>query len=159
MPTSARGFPLPAWSRPYTYRKGKRLDFADRKNRIVVRVPAEGLSGFVHGLDASDLEERFAIALNQLQLEFTVRFLVGTLYSLPGEDKEIDFIVDAGFLYPIEIDADFTHRGADQQEKDKLRDAQINEVLSKEGYFPIQRISGARLQTIPDAIRVVSELF
>ncbi len=159
MPQAARGFSLPKWSRSYTYRKGKKLDFGDKKNRIVVRSVVEGLSGFVHGLDASDLEERFALALNQLQLEYIFRFQVGTLYSIPGEDKEIDFIVDIGFLYPIEIDADFTHRGAEQQQKDLLRDAQINEVLSKEGYFPIQRISGSRLQTVPDALQTARELF
>jgi len=159
MPQALRGFTLPTWTHPYHYKKGRPFDFSEKKNRIQIPAVKEDLSGFVHGEDASDLEERFAIALDIRQLEFIFQFPVTTLYSLPGEEKQVDFVVDLGFRFPIEVDAEFTHRGAAQQSEDRLRDAQIDEVLSRQGFFPIQRISGADLQSIEDALGVVDRIF
>jgi len=157
VPKALRGFSIPRWSHPYHYKKGKPFDFSEKKNRISIPSIKEDLSGFVHGEDASDLEERFAKALDLRQLEFIFQFPVSTLYSLPGEEKQVDFVVDVGFQYPVEVDAVFTH--LNQESEDQLRDAQIDEVLSRQGFFPIQRVSGADLQSIEDALSVVDRLF
>src|SRR3990167_4324086 len=100
--------------------------------------PEELLTGYVHGQPASDLEERLAIALDQLGISYIFQFEVLSLYSLPDEAKLIDFLVDDGGLrIPIEIGAKFFHASPSQQEEERERQNIINPILLLMGINPL----------------------
>ena len=107
----------------------------------------EGLTGYVHGLEASDLEERFANALSKNGLDFQFQYRVLTASGVPGQEDVVDFIVESGQPQPIEIDGAFVHKSAAQRQYDMRRDALVNAALAPYGYLPILRISG---EDIPD---------
>ena len=80
-------------------------------------------SGQVQGQQASEPEERLARALDNANLQYIFRYIVGAPKGLPGW-KEVDFIVaSGGLIYAIEVDTAFTHRN--KRQKDKLHDAII----------------------------------
>lgn len=133
------------WVKPYKFKAPRKARW-DRLERLPERKADELLTGLVQGLPASDLEERFARALDARKLRYRFQWNVATLYSLPGEEKLVDFIVDDGLYYPVEVDAEFTHKGAQQQQYDKMRDAMVDEALQQYGYMPIQRVPGEKLQ-------------
>jgi len=143
---------------PYYYKSAAKEKPLTRLNRIPQRKEDEGLTGFVHGVEASDLEERYARALEGFGKEFQFQYEVYTAYTLPGEQKKVDFLVNDGQYYPEEVDAAFTHKTAEQQSYDRIRDAVIDEHLSKYGFQPIKRVDGDRLQTQEATNTVVSEL-
>ena len=144
---------------PYLYKDAAKERPPRRLNRIPQRKEDEGLTGFVNGISASDLEERYARALAENGKEFEFQYEVYTAYSLPGEQKKVDFLVNDGEIYfPEEVDAAFTHKTAEQHSYDRIRDAMVDEKLSKYGFQPVRRISGDRLQTQEAARVVVSEL-
>ena len=146
------------WVKPYKY-KIPRAKQPDRLDRLEPIPNDEGLTGLVQGQRASDLEERFARALYKLKLRFWFQFYVYTAYSLPGEDKVVDFVVDAGLMWPLEVDASFTHKTSEQRQYDKIRDAQVDEALGRAGYQRIQRIPGEKLATQDLANQKAADLF
>ena len=101
----------------------------------------EGLTGYVHGLEASDLEERFARALDKYAIDYGFQVPVDTAYTLPGQAKVVDFMVYTGMPRPVEVDGEFTHKTTEQHEADRERDAQINGALRERGYSPVMRIT------------------
>jgi hypothetical protein len=117
------------------------------------------LSGFVKGKRASDLEERFARGLSQAGLKFSFQNKISLDSSLPGQEKVIDFIVDLGWRYPVEIDGVIAHRTAAQQGKDLVREILLNHSLLRRGIFPIQRVKWWQLETQEMADRHVREMF
>jgi hypothetical protein len=140
-------FPIPSYAKPFKYKK-RRTARLDRLNRMPRTSENEGLSGYVHGLRASDLEERSAISLGKLGLEFNFQWEVRTAFSLPDEERKVDFIVHDGLLYAYEIDeVEFIHRGAEAQQEDLVRDSLINERLQKIGIQPIVHIPSTQLDT------------
>jgi hypothetical protein len=144
---------------PYYYKKAAKEGPVRRLNRIPQRKEDEGLTGFVHGLEASDLEERYARGLDQYGKEFEFQYEVYTAYTLPGEQKKVDFLVNDGEIYfPEEVDAAFTHKTAEQKSYDRIRDEMIDEHLKTYGFQPVKRIDGDRLQTQGAANTVVAEL-
>lgn len=81
----------------------------------------EQLLGVVQDMQASAPEERFARALEDLDLQYVFRYTSGAPKGLPGW-KELDFIVVTnGLVYLVEVDTAFTHRG--KEAKDVLHDA------------------------------------
>jgi hypothetical protein len=126
-------------------------------NRIQTTNEGERLTGFVHGKEASDLEERFARALDGAGKEYIFEYEVLGPTTIPGQENQVDFLVEE--VYPTEIDGEFTHKSAEQRAHDQLRDAVLNEYMSKDGWQPINRIGGHRLQTQEDADRVVQETY
>ena len=141
---------------PYLYKNAAKDWLPKRLNRIPQRKEDEGLTGWVNGVEASDLEERYARALAENGKDFQFQYEVYTAYTLPGEQKKVDFLVEDQF--PEEVDAAFTHKTAEQKSYDRIRDAMIDEHLSKYGMMPVRRIDGDRLQTQESASIVVSEL-
>lgn len=124
--------------RPYKYKK-------PRPQRIGVpaysnQAEDEGLTGFVMGKDASNLEERFARALNRNNLDFIFQYEVETAQTVPGQEKEVDFMVSDP-PQPWEVDGNFTHKSAEQQGYDRDRDAQIDAAMSPYGFLPVQRVT------------------
>ena len=126
-------------------------------NRLAGLSEDERLTGFVHGKEASDLEERFARALDRAGKDYRFEYLVLSNVGLPGEENQIDFVVDD--IYPMEIDGNFTHKSAEQKAHDQQRDAILNEQLSDDGWHPIERIPGNFLETQEDADQIVLEIF
>ena len=82
-----------------------------------------------------------------------------TAHSIPGQEKEVDFVVYDGQPQPIEIDGAYAHKSAEQKANDMTRDAILNEELSKHGYLPIIRVPGTELETQEDTTAVVEEIF
>jgi hypothetical protein len=140
-------FPIPTFAKPFKYKK-QRTARPERLNRIKQETDSEGLTGYVHGLKASDLEERSARSLNKMDIDFNFQFEVTTAFTLPGEERKVDFVVRQGLGYAYEIDeVEFIHRGAAAQQEDLVRDALINEKLAKLGIQPIVHIPSTDLET------------
>ncbi len=121
--------------------------------------PIENLSGFVYGIAASDLEERWARALAAKGIDFSFQYEVLTAYGVPGQENVVDFIVWSGLPYPIEIDGGFSHKTAAQKEEDRVRDALVDESLKREGCQPVRRVDGKFLETQEGADQMVQEMF
>ena len=136
--------PIPGVVKPYKYRKA-RPQAKENLQRITHKKEDENLSGFVHGKIASDLEERFARSLDKFDVEFTFEYSVDTAYTLPGEEKLVDFILWIPIPQPVELDGIFTHASASKIQADRIRDDQINEILEKSGFQPIIRITGVQI--------------
>jgi hypothetical protein len=130
---------IPDFFTPYRYKRPrpKRPDAPSFPNLK----EDEGLTGMVMGKDASDLEERFARALNTYSLDFAFQFFVETAHSLPYQEKQVDFVVYSGQPEPWEVDGEFTHKSAEQREYDRARDALVDESLKDRGFAPVQRIT------------------
>ena len=127
-------------------------------NRLAGASSDERLTGYVLGKEASDLEERFARALYNKGKDFDFQRDFMTAYSIPGQEKEVDFVVYNGQPQPIEIDGTYAHKSAEQKANDMTRDAILNEELSKHGYLPIIRIPGDELETQEDTTAVVERI-
>jgi hypothetical protein len=128
-------------------------------NRLEVSGEGERLTGFVHGKEASDLEERFANALDKLHYSYMFEYEVLSNIGVPGEENQIDFIVFHEGTWPIEVDGMWVHHSSAQKAKDKLRDALLDEALSKDGWEQIRRVPGSDLESQDDADTVVREIF
>jgi len=113
----------------------------------------------VNGEPASKIEERFAIALRQRRLDFDFQYNVWTAYSLPTQDRVIDFVVYLPPPQPVEIDGEIAHKTIADKEADRLRDGVIDETMSLYNWSPIERVSGDDLQKQDDANAIVRELF
>ena len=128
-------------------------------NRIASTSESEQLTGMVHGKEASDLEERWAGAMDRANRTFIFEFLMETPFSLPGKDRQIDFVDTTAQWQPFEIDGKIAHKSGAQKAKDKTRDAILNQELRKQGALSIIRIPGDDIQTPEDADRVHREIF
>jgi len=149
---------IPAWAKPYKIPKPRPADRQDL-DRFQVTPEGEGLTGFVKGMSASDLEERYARALDQRKLPYVFQYEVQTAYSLPSEERMVDFIVEFGLRWPVEIDAEFTHKSAEQRAEDLIRDGMIDEALQGEGFGKLQRVPEWRVITQEAADVTVREQF
>ena len=124
----------------------------------------EELTGLVKGKKASDLEERYANALDELgnidYYKFSV--LIETPFQIPGQLNEIDFFVYVGpFVYPMEIDGEMAHKTQEQRAADMARDQMLNPIIKQKwpGAMPIERIPGWKLETRDDARALVRRQF
>lgn len=149
---------LPSYMKPFKY-KVPNYGRPNRARRIEEAKEDGELTGMVNGEPASDIEERFAIALRNANLDFSFQIPVWTAYSLPYEQKQVDFMVWEPPGFPIEVDGFISHKTAGDLQDDMERDALIDEVLSKEGRARIQRVDGDRLADQDAANAVVGEMF
>ena len=117
------------------------------------------LTGWVHGKRATDIEERFARALMSMKFEFWFQVPFSTQFTIPGHEKVVDFIVENGFRYPIEVDGPVWHTIGAERGKDDVREILLNEVFRSIGYMPLQRVAWWRLESQAMADEVVRELF
>lgn len=144
-----------------SFRYKKRSNRTPTMNLDRLKPPLTGddppLTGWVHGIDASDLEERFARGLDNAGIGYKFKTLIPTAFSLPRESKELDFLVPS-LIRPVEIDGEIGHKTSAQQAKDALRDAQLNPELRKMGYNDIKHILWNELETQELADRVAREL-
>lgn len=153
---------VPKQFRPFKYKMA-----ATPNIRLTWGRPApalqEILTGFVHGEKASDLEERFARALDFFGLDYIFQYEVVTAYSLPDESRRIDFLVfDAGIGVPIEIGSSFVHAATSEKNAQLQRDAIINPILILLGMSPLSeesRVPWDRPRSFEDAKDIVSKMF
>ena len=133
------------------------INAAPRENTPAPKIQTpsddEMLMGYVQGMEASDLEERFARAIAKmpdLVLGYSFRKPMIAGKNLPGW-AELDFSVFTPTGYqPIQVDGEYAHKSQQQKSEDTVKDALINEELK--GYAqPIIRINGDLLQTQAEA--------
>ena len=133
---------LPA---PYQYKKRREPARPRVANRVRIPALQEGLTGFVKGLDASDIEERFAKALDKLGLEYSFRdHYFGPARNTPGA-IEVDFMVHSGNWQPVQIDGEIAHKTVGQRSEDRRKDQRLNNYFSRHGINHVIRI--------PDGVR------
>ena len=155
---------LPEEMRPFQYPKARGRRPEPQKLQQPAPPTGETLTGFVHGHDASALEERFAAALDFYNIPYIFQFAVYSAYSIPGEERVIDFVVqDAGLQIPVEPGAVFLHASPAQRAIDEQRQAILNPILMAMGIQPLgdslYEIPPDRPTSIEDAKALVAELF
>ncbi|MBN2045438.1 MAG: hypothetical protein JW757_10495 [Anaerolineales bacterium] len=131
-------------------------------NRFDFPAEEEGLTLYVHGTTASDLEERFYRAckgagMRDEDISFQVEF--STVVSIPEEDKVVDFVIHQGRSYPVDIDGEIGHKTEAQKASDQVREVLLNEIFSRRGMALLQRVSWPELQTQELADAVVKRMF
>ena len=149
---------LPGYMKPFKY-KTPRIRQPKAGPRLETQKEDEGLTGLVNGEPASAIEERFARALWKRRLDFDFNWNVYTAFSLPNQKRRVDFVVHLPPSFPIEIDGEIAHKGAEQKEEDRIRDATIDDTMMKRGWMPIRRVDGSMLSTQQGADSMVSMLF
>ena len=117
-------------------------------NRIKSISPIDDppLTRWVNGVRASDIEERFARSLRKAKIEFSFQVPVATAFSLPGEDKVVDFLDHTNRL-AIEVDGQIGHRTASQKGKTVVRDTVLNPLLNQMGYSTLKHIEWWKMTT------------
>ena len=139
----------------YVYRPEKKEYLLPSRKPSVV-TDKEQLLGFVQDTNASDIEERFAKALEKQNKDYIFRVPLGQVGE-PGW-KELDFMVIDGGYFPVEIDEmGFIHQGKETQ--DALKDAFVMDYFKDYNPFPVKRITGERLATQEIADQTAKELF
>jgi hypothetical protein len=121
----------------------------------------EGLTGFVRGFNATDIEERFARALIELEIGFWFQYKVETEHTLPDQQKRVDFIVFylPGHVVPVEIYGDRWHTTASDRARDRVREMEINEYGKKYDWDKLKVVWGHELQDQNAAYQVARRLF
>ena len=145
--------------KPKVFQYKTRRKAAPPLRRPVRKDEPETFTGIVKGQPASDLEERLARALMARKIEFLFQVPVYTAYSVPGQENIVDFVVYYDIPQPLEVDGEYAHKSAGQKEKDRMRDALIDEALQLMGFQLIKRIAGDKLLTQQMALDLVDDLF
>ena len=129
--------------------------------QIQVQRTDEGLTGYVDGAAASDIEERFSRSLrgNSEVTGYKFREPVISPRNLPGQ-LEVDYVVEVnGTVYAFQLDGDFAHKGIGKKMDDARKDELVNAYLKqKYNAMPVKRIPGDQLQTQDDTDRMLKEL-
>lgn len=139
---------------PYEYKNRTRRVVRDSIGARLDRREsgAEILTGFVNGLKASDLEERYAKALHKYDRGFEFRYRISS--ALVGQQRltqqfrnvegevEIDFIVFDGYkTIPVFIDGQIGHYFTpDQADQDAEKTNLTNAFGQTQGWQPSVRV-------------------
>ena len=119
----------------------------------------EGFVGEIQGYKASDIEERFARALDKRRLGYDFRTVYNGRRNQTGS-VELDFeVVEAGLMYPFQIDGQFAHKSGAQRDEDRMKDAILDDILRGRASAPVQRVAGHLLETQAEAEAAVREYF
>jgi hypothetical protein len=125
-------------------------------NRSKPAIDKEVLSGLVQDQDASDIEERFARALDKYKLGYDFQVSKLAPYNKPGEYR-LDFLVQADWgQIPVAIDGEYAHKSSAQKETDQLKDFEFMAKTNNK-YEPVQRVSFTELMSQEDADSFVME--
>jgi len=133
------------WKKPRPLRKPKHV-------ALKGIAPDEGLTGFVHGQPATDIEERMYIGflhndVDDSDIEYQPSYIAGR--NLPGEIRP-DFAVRIGLTQLYFADGEYWHKSAEAQERDRANDAILFRKLQGSVEFPI-RVPGEDLETQEEA--------
>ena len=118
------------------------------------------LTGVVNQKRASDLEEYFALALRQLGIGFYFQYIIDTPYTIPGQSKNVDFLVYYGKrAYPIEIYGAYFHTSAGDLLKDQDRERILNDEFRKRGFEDLTVVWEWEVFDLETALSTVRRLF
>lgn len=149
--------------KPYQYRHIKQPNALLAVNRLPAPTAQPDdpnpLTGYVNGIKATNIEERFARALRQRDLHFRFQVRFPTATSLPGHERIVDFVIYYGLRYPVEVDGEMSHSTSAQLGADAVREALLNEVFRWKGMPPLRRVKWWQLETQVMADAAVSRLF
>jgi hypothetical protein len=108
------------------------------------------LTGWIHGKEASDLEERFyrgvkntGILDEDIHFDVQVRVTSG----MRKVEKKVDFMIDIGVIQPVEVDGYIGHSTAAQQGYDQVRESLLNAEFRKRGIRSLKRVKWWQLET------------
>lgn len=154
---------LPA---PFQYKTRRKRRRPKATGRIRPKAIDEGLTGFINGEKASDIEERFARSLWKRNIEFTFQqHYFGPAKNTPGA-IQVDFMVSLGAMWtPVQIDGEIAHRTVMQRMEDKIKDSRLNAYFSRNGINNVVRIPDGKyypigaLDTQDNTDRIVKSLF
>lgn len=153
----------------YVYKVEKDRPGKPRSTQIVdTPGDEEPLTHQVQGQPASDLEERFARALDKnprvLRYDFQ-SFYLGPTRNSQGTIT-VDFMVEsAGQIWPVQVDGEYAHKTQSQRDEDAQKDQILNQRLGKQGIRQVQRIPSKEnmhlgvLDTQESADRAVEIMF
>ena len=150
---------VPSLVKPFQY-KVRRAAALEPTPPLAERAEEEILLGFVHGKKASALEERFARALDESRLQFIFQYPVYSAYSIPGEERKIDFMVfDGPILIPVEPKGGFIHQSPSRRAEDARRTQVLNEALRRIGIRDIIELKSDEPRDMDSAREIVRSLF
>lgn len=132
----------PGAPKPFQYPVVKRPSVPTRVDRVRGVSDQEVLTGQVNGMDASNLEERFARALEKHQVEFDFQPSYAAGRNIQGEIR-LDFMVylGGGIQQPVNIDGIWIHSSAEAKRNDAIQDARLDELLNGNAN-PVMRVPG-----------------
>ena len=81
-----------------------------------------------------------SLSKDERVLSFRFREVYGAPTRSQSGAIELDFYVVTGPAWPVQIDAEFTHKDADTRAHDALQDQLLDEILLPEGARPVQRV-------------------
>lgn len=125
-------------------------------------------AGTIQGKKASDLEMMVGTALREYDVPFAFRASISPLMmsgrsfstaldNLPGA-VEIDFLAEAGTVYPILVEGEIAHfYTAWQRDADWVKEAIINDFARAMGWHPVIRLPFTKLVTQDMAKQTVRE--
>lgn len=148
-------------SKNFQFKKTKKLDVPPILRPAQQTVSGdEQLTGSVHGKKASDIEERFAKALEQFNIDYYFQRFVETEYTLPDQEKQVDFVVYyQNRTYPVEIYGSYFHTSSGDTLRDLERERQLNEVFRRWGWEELQVVWDYELFDMVAAQETVRRLF
>jgi hypothetical protein len=141
--------------KPYYYPRPSQRPSRFRLNRPKPIKDDEGLTLILHGLEATDIEERFGRALDFHRKPYA--FQVDMPVEGSVDWKSIDFIVD-GF-WPTDVYGQIGHDTSAEQGKDEIREALLNETFRKQGLQPLTTVWWWELETQELANAKARDLF
>lgn len=107
----------------YPVQRAHHIDRGTPVNRVEFARHDEVLTGYVQGMKATDLEERWAQAATAEGMSF--RFQVSYFESMgTAGEYRLDFLMyGLGMPRPVQIDGQFAHGTIGKQQNDWLKDA------------------------------------
>jgi hypothetical protein len=120
----------------------------------------EGLTGFVQGKDASDLEERFYRSAIKDSRITRIRFrkILGAPSRSMFGSAELDYLLFAGHHIAVAVDGERWHSQMSAILKDLRQDDIILHGLRRLGVDRVQHIRGRHLETQDLAERTLEQL-
>jgi hypothetical protein len=139
--------------KPYLYKKpSKRVANLNLDRLEQIKNPTDPipLTGWIHGKEASDLEERFYRGVKSagiLDEDIHYNVPVRVTNGMRLEEKEVDFMIDLGVMQPVEVDGFIGHHTAAQEGYDQVREMLLNAEFRKRGICSLKRVKWWQVET------------
>ncbi len=145
--------------KPFRFKVERLPEFNDTLNRPeVIGTPADPipLTGILNKKNASDIEERFGRALRKNAKQFNFQVDI----ALTDDNKKnVDFLVNDGFITPVETYGEIGHNSDSQRSADAVREARLNEYFARQGVQPLRIVWWYQIPNQEVADQLVREMF
>jgi hypothetical protein len=139
--------------KPYQYKIPSKQDpdlNLDRLKNLNNPTDPIPLTGWIHGEEASDLEERFYrgvknAGIDDEDIHYNVPVRVTS--GMRQEEKRVDFMIDLGVMQPVEVDGYIGHHTSAQQGYDQVRETLLNAEFRKRGIHSLKRVKWWQVET------------